>query len=218
MHLSHMRKRLIFRKGTFFSFAVLAPLTATSEPSQGASDCRAVPDSLRTPSAARLAAGSYALTIIATAGGKPGTQASGTLTLRETVSTNRSSRTGRLPRSDENRSATPLWGYIDADLASVGAPLPDGNNPDEPQPTSRDPIYPGLLVHIQNWGSLTLPQQYVLTVGTTYNVRVRLHYAVADGPGILMNVRQITIKGFRGTWQQGGLVVAGGYFCAVRLP
>ena len=213
-----MRKRFIPHQTTLLALALLAPLAATPKPRQRASECRAVSDSLRTPQAARLAVGAYALTVIATNGGKPGTQTSGTLTLRQTLSTDRSPRTGQPPRSDENISATPLWGYIDADLATVGAPLPDGHNPDEPQPTSLDPIYPGLLVHIQNWGSPTLPQQYVLMVGTSYNVRVKLHSAVMDGPGIVMNVREITLKGFRGTWHQGGLVIAGGYFCAVRLP
>ena len=217
MHLIGVCNPSLPRRTSFVVIAGLAMFAARPAYGQGATECLAVTDSLRTPNTARLTAGSYTVQMVTTDGAKPGAKATGTLTLVRTLGTDRSPRTRKLPRADENRRAIPLWGYIDADLLAVGAPLPDGKNADEPQPHSRDPIYPGVLVHIQNWGSHTLPQQIVLFVGTSHNARVRLGYMVLDGPGILMNVRRMLPEGFLGTWHQGGRVAAGGYFCAFTL-
>jgi hypothetical protein len=217
VHLFGMLNAFLPRTISLIVLAGLATSEAESAYGQDATKCLAVSDSLPTPDTARLTGGTYTLEMVATAGAKPGAKARGTLTLVPTLGTDRSPRTRLRPRTDENRRAIPFWGYIDADLLSVGAPLPDGKNADEPQPHSRDPIYPGVLVHIQNWGSRTLPQQIVLLVGTSLNARVRLDYMVLDGPGILMKVRQLLPDGFLGTWHQGGRLVAGGYFCAFAL-
>lgn len=194
--------------------AILAIPASCSRPSDDKELCDPVSDSLRTTDSSRLVSGSYRLVIVATNGARSGAKVQGTLTLRPTLGTDRSPESGRQPRANENRASTPLWGYIDADLASVGAPLPDSGNPDEPGASSRDPVFPGVLVHVQNWGEPSLRQQFMLTVATSFNARVDLGYVRMDGPGFIMNVREITARGFRGTWNQGGRIVAEGYFCA----
>jgi hypothetical protein len=180
-----------------------------------ARSCGPVSDSLRTPESARLAAGAYAFVIVSTVGSTAGASAQGRLILHPTRPSDRSPRTGQHPRSDEDRERTPLYGSLDADLTKVGAPLPDGRNADEPLPSSTDPLFPGVLVHVQL--RPTERQQNVLTVATSINARVDLGYGVADGPGIFLRVRELTPAAFAGTWAQGGLEEAGGYFCARRL-
>ena len=181
-----------------------------------AESCRAVSDSLRTPESARLAAGEYGFVITSTVGPTAGKTSEGRLVLRPTAPADRSPRTGQSPRADEDRERRPLYGYLDADLARVGAPLPNGLTADEPMPNSTDPLFPGVLVHVQKGPGER--QQNVLTVATSINARVDLGYGVADGPGIFLRVREIAPDGFAGTWAQGGLEEAGGFFCAKRLP
>ena len=181
-----------------------------------AQGCHAVSDSLRTPESARLAAGQYGFVITSTVGPTAGTTSEGRLTLRPTAPTDRSPRTGQSPRADEDRERRPLYGYLDADLARVGAPLPNGRTADEPMPNSTDPLFPGVLVHVQTGPGER--QQSVLTVAMSYNARVDLGGAAGDGPGIFLRVRQIAPDGFAGRWTQGGRQAAGGYFCAKRLP
>ena len=191
---------------------------AVGAPVQRSRVCRPVSDSLHTPRAARLRAGDYDFTIASTVGKTAGATTHGRLVLRPTSAADRSPRTGQGPRPGENRAANPLYGYLtDADLTRVGASLPDGSRPDEPLPSSVDPIFPGFLSHVQNWGAEGALEQNVLTAGTSINARVELGYAVADGPGVFMMVRALDDSGFAGTWQPGGREAAGGYFCAVRL-
>ena len=199
-------------RGSWERFAVAEPLSRLSR------GCRAVSKSLRTPGAARLQPGDYGFTIVSTIGPTAGDSVRGRLVLRPTRFTDRSPRTGQGPRPDENRGAKPLYGFLlDADLAHIGAPLPDGTRADEPLPSSTDPIFPGFLAHVQNWGGAEASSQNVLTAGTSINARVDLGYGVADGQGIFLMVRTLDASGFGGTWQQGGLLAAGGYFCAERV-
>ena len=203
-----------------FRFAlVLAAVTAarpgaTLAPSQQA--CGPVNDSLRVSRGALPSAGTYQLIITATIGPKSGRRATGELLLWPTTPGDRSPRTGQTPSPNENLAAAPLWGAITADLREVGAPLPDMRQSDWPQPGSQDPVFPGVLVRIQNWQSDTLLQQPMLWVAAPSNVRTDLGYAVADGPGIILRVRALTDSTFRGTWGPAGRLRVGGYFCAAR--
>src|SRR5437879_11139832 len=103
-----------------------------------------------------------------------------------------------------------------SDLSQVGAFLPVRGDSTAPQPDSDDPIFPGVLVRIQNWERGDRLHQNTLWVATGANIRADRSYEVADGPGIVMNVRQLDKEGFRGTWGPAGRVFAGGYLCARR--
>jgi len=60
------------------------------------------------------------------------------------------------------------------------------------------------------------PPQFAMVVGTLSNLRDDTGWL--DGAGIVMYVRRIDEAGFRGTWQEWGIVRAGrGYFCATRV-
>ena len=180
-----------------------------------ATNCLAVSDSFRTVDNWRPAPGEYHLTMVAVDSLHRGARASGPLLLWRTSASDSSPTTNARPARVDTVS-TPLYGATTVDLPRVGVILSDDFM--IPRPFSRDPLYPGILVHIQNWGRSGALRQSVLTVGTLTNVRAPLDYGMTDGPGAGLWVRQATADGFRGTWGPwGGLRASGyGYFCAVR--
>lgn len=194
---------------------LLVGVAPSALPSQELSPapCAAVSDALRTEDNWRPPPGEYQLTLVSTYGPRAGKSASGTLHLWRTTARDRSPRTGARPERVDT-AATPLYGATDMDLAAVGVNLL--NRADIPRPDSRDPVYPGVLVHIQNWGQTRRLRQSVLTIGTHGNVRAKLDYAMTDGPGTGLWAREVTPGGFRGTWGPWGLTGGAGHFCAER--
>jgi hypothetical protein len=179
--------------------------------------CAPVNDSLRTADSARLAPGIYSLVMVATDGPRSRSRINGDLTLRATSLDDRSSRTGQLPARGERRAAMPLWGWFNGDLRGVGAPLPDRADTTVPQPDSDDPIYPGVVVLVQNWQGPSRLRQNMLWISTGQNFRAERNWMMADGPGIVLNVRVLNAEGFAGTWGPAGLARVGGYYCARRM-
>jgi hypothetical protein len=198
----------------FVIWTTAAAATARTQEMGSALPCEAVEDSLRTSVEARLLPGVYRLVMVATGGPASGKRAEGRLELRRTALSDRSPRTGAGPERADT-GMTPLYGFSDLDFGAVGVSLSPG--PEIPAPTSRDPIYPGLLAHVQNWGSRTHPQQNALTVGTQSNVRAKLAAVMVDGPGAGLWVRRLWADRFEGTWRPWGRGGGWGYFCAVRL-
>jgi hypothetical protein len=151
-----------------------------------------------------LTPGEYRLSMTATRGSQRGHSTQGPLTLRITPP-----RAGQHP--DESRYA-PLYGWTDADLTNVGAPLcADGP---APAPSPRDSVFTGVLV-------LKLPPESVLdarvsrpkdapilVTGTGTNIRDggrRL-----DGCGIGLFVQSRGWNCLRGEWGEWGLEHDGG--------
>jgi len=178
--------------------------------------CAPSDDSLRTPDSARLTPGVYTLVVVATNGPLARSRARGTLTLRATSPDDRSPRTGKGPARNERRGGMPLWGWFNGDLRAVGAPLPDPTDSTVPQPDSDDPIYPGVLVLVQNWHEPSPLHQNMLWISTGENFRAERDWAMADGPGVVLNVRVLNTDGFAGTWGAAGRARVGGYYCARR--
>ena len=195
--------------------ALRASQPGLAQYAQGA--CTPTSDSLRTADSARVAPGTYAVVLVATVGPRAGAGVEGSLTLRPTRTTDRSPHTGQGPARTENRAHVPLWGTFAGDLGRVGAPLPDIGDRYSPQPDSDDPIFPGVLVLIQNWQNPALLRQNMLWVATGSNDRADVDYATVDGPGIVMNVRRLDGTAFSGTWGPAGRSRVGGYFCAQLL-
>jgi hypothetical protein len=195
-------------------WTTVAASTACAQEVGSALRCEPVEDSLRTSVEARLVPGVYQLVMVATGGPAAGKRVEGRLELRRTALSDRSPHTGAGPERPDT-GMTPLYGFSDLDFAAVGVSLSPGS--EIPAPTSRDPIYPGLLAHVQNWGSHTHPQQNALTVGTQSNVRAKLEAHMVDGPGAGLWVRRLRTDGFEGTWRPWGRGGGWGYFCAVRL-
>lgn len=145
--------------------------------------------------AAEIGPGEYRLTLVATSGSKSGSSSQGNLWLS--------------PTSGGDTDRHPLYGATDLDFKRIGAPM-DEQGP-EPDPTSRDPVSPGVLV-------LREPKETVLAIGTQSNLRDGgiLHL---DGSGIGLWVTEAGPTGFSGTWRAWGTVVDGaGYFCATPRP
>jgi hypothetical protein len=160
---------------------------------------------------AELRAGKYRLTLAASNGQWRGKQVSGSLELRKTTSTDRSPRTGQAAR--DSLALTPLWGATDVKFHVVGAPVLASDTL-VPSPTSLDPVYPGVLVTILRSPIRANPVGNILLIGTLTNRRADIGWM--DGPGIALAVRQVDSSGFRGTWQEWGIVMGGrGYFCAI---
>jgi hypothetical protein len=158
----------------------------------------------------QIEAGEYKVVFVATNGRWEGEIASGTLVLRKTSPYDRSPRTGE---KAQDHQIAPLFGWLDADLSSVGAPI----MPDKvvASPQSRDPVYPGVLVLSIDWGKDYPPGTPVLTVSTLSNLRNGILWT--DGAGIGLWVHSVTPEGFSGLWREWGIVVGGrGHFCATK--
>ena len=160
-----------------------------------------------------LGPGEYVLQIAAREGSMAGNTAGGRLWLLATSLTDRSVRTGRI--ADANRSDPryiPLYGWTEVDLGRVGAPLcSDGP---APAPTSRDPVFPGVLVLTVDpaWafeanGVVRPKDGPMLVLGTLSNMRDGA--GRLDGCGIGLFAQSIGRNCIRGAWAEWGIVADG---------
>jgi hypothetical protein len=150
--------------------------------------------------------------LVAKRGTRAGKMVVGKLWLTSTSQSDVSPTTGERPPQTEQLSAIPLYGSLEMDLEAVGAPIKrhDANAPD---PDSRDPIRPGVLVHLVGWEPKYPENTPVLTIGTVSNLRTGKIWV--DGPGMGLWVHQLGPSGFAGRWDAWGIVSDGsGYFCA----
>ncbi len=205
-----------YRRSSTLVLAVVVTLSASSSLFAVATPeaCRPLegepPESLNET----LSVGRYSVEFVATVGSKDGARVVGTMTLRLTSRSDRSPRTGEAAE-DYDITQTPLYGWLEADLRLVGALLcrPDGIS--GPLPDSRDPVYPGVLVHLSRWSpdsSTKFPDGApVLTVGMNRR-KVELW---AEGCGIIMWIYAKRNGEFIGKWHEiGNLAQDGlGHFC-----
>jgi hypothetical protein len=186
-------------------FVVTPAITEDASPR---SRCLAMPAAPQPDTA--LSVGNYTLTLVTTSGLKAGSEATGSLWLARTSPADQSPRTGRRPASSSRRGV-PFYGAVDLDFASVGAPV-FRDDTLVPPPESRDPVRPGVVVLMQNWGIDTLPRRLVLVIGSLTNRRDDEGWL--DGPGIALLVRSTNGQAFFGTWSEWGIIRGGqGHFC-----
>lgn len=105
-------------------------------------------------------------------------------------------------------ASTPLYGFTDVDLESVGAHRVG-------DPGSRDPSAPGVLVlEREEYGRRII----TVRLGSDANRKDLVRY---DGTYTALSVRNIDEEGFAGSWRSGGglgFSVTTGYFCAREVP
>ena len=195
----------------FAAFALDSAVTA-APPCTGASAQEATADAL--PSLA----GAYLLTLVATEGSRQGARAHGRFWVYPTSAGDRSPRTGRGPAHPDS-DVRPYFGATDLDFAAVGAPMEWSDTLDPPKPTSRDPIYPGVLSsRLPLLDSADAPgvPRFTFMVGTLSNRRDDL--VGLDGPGIGLFVQEASAEGITGRWGPWGRKYDGrGYFCLRRV-
>jgi len=141
-----------------------------------------------------LLSGQYEIQFKATGGTSKGNSASGQLWLAPIDPSVR-------------QDGHPLYGWLNADLSLVDAPI---CSDDEPAPMSRDPLNPGVLVTTERDG------HQVLTVA---NAGHKYHpgYVTFDGCGIILYIDQADSATFSGRWGAYGIIYNGcGYFQARR--
>ncbi len=98
--------------------------------------------------------------------------------------------------------SSPLFGSTDVNIESVGAVLV-GNL------SSQDPASPGVLVIESETGS---GPSILLRLGSDANRRDLVRF---DGGYAVLNVEEITVESFGGTWSSGALgLESEGFFCA----
>ena len=179
-------------------------------------DCLAVDDSVRTDDASRIAPGLYRLTMIAEGSWAPGS-ARGNLWLSRTSAEDRSAAHPSARAPDGDTASAPLFGWTDIDVRRVGVLnyAPDTGQFFVPDPTSRDPLYPGVIVLIQNWQPNHGLRQNALLIGTFANRRPD-GFDFMDGGGVALWVRRFSSGGFAGHWSPfGRRRESDGHFCAV---
>ena len=144
--------------------------------------------------------GSYSLTLVATAGAAAGDTVVGTLELQPY-----SPEMQQLPGpggAAHPDFVAPLFGTADIDLDAVGARTPGRLG-------SADPNMPGVMV-IEGTG---VPQSIILRFGSDANHRDQQAF---EGTYTVLDVREISDGGFRGSWRSGLTTTeAQGFFCAV---
>ena len=156
-----------------------------------------------------IAAGEYVLRIAARAGSMQGAVTGGHVWLVPTSPEDRSPATGEVVAANlADARYMPLYGWTDVDLHRVGAPLCDDGTP---PPTSRDPVFPGILVITLDpaWAfeatGVTRPKDGpILVMGTASNMRdgrVRI-----DGCGIGLFGQSPGRACIRGVWSAWGTV------------
>jgi hypothetical protein len=180
-------------------------------------ECDGVADSLRTADGARIVPGHYWLTMVAD--DRVLATAHGNLWLTPTSPGDRSPVHPDARPPDGDTAWAPLYGATDADLPRVGALnyAPDTGTYFVPTPSSRDPLYPGVIVQIQNWQPNRGRRQNALVIGSFVNRRPDGQHFL-DGGGIVLWVRHFADGGFYGSWQPFGRREEGeGHFCAVPM-
>ena len=156
---------------------------------------------VETPAAEVMAtglAGEYTLRLVATAGARRGASAEGRLELREQEDGSRGMGDG--DAGADTTFSYPLRGTAELDFAAVGATLPG-------DAASADPTAPGVLV-------IQRPTGVMLRLGSEAN---RAGVRRFDGGYTVLQVQQVTERGFAGTWRSAvQLEESGGHFCAVK--
>jgi hypothetical protein len=155
--------------------------------------------------------GDYDLSLVSTCGTRAGGSASGGLTLVQALSTDRSPATGQLV-APESLKTILLYGWTDLDFRAVDAPLCR----DEVAPTSRDPVFPGVVLHSMDWMGVD-PSSHLppltLLIGTVSNPRDGS--LVTDGCGIFLGLETWDGRCYRGHWDAWGIALGGaGTFAA----
>src|SRR5215510_5856453 len=178
-------------------------------------DCRRVPIPKSPVEASLIAPGTYSVRFVATWGSRAGSEMVGRLTLLPTSKQDRSLVSELSAPEDEVIAAIPLYGWLEGDLRAVGAPISSSDTA-EPDPESRDPLRPGVLLHLITWRSGYPKPTPVLTVATVSNLRDGQKRS--DGGGIGMWVHAVDGHGFVGDWDEWGVMKDGrGRFCATRV-
>jgi len=161
--------------------------------------------------------GDYELTLTAECGSRAGVSAHGRLALARARRTDASPRTGETAPEFEDRKVL-LYGWTDLDFGAVGAIV---YGTPAPPPTSRDPIYPGVLVVATSWflqidPALSLPRNApMMLIGTNSNSRMGALFT--DGSGIALLIEAWRAQCYRGRWDAWGIVANGaGAFKACR--
>jgi hypothetical protein len=145
----------------------------------------------------------YELRLIAKGGSRKGKSVSGYLTLRKTLADERSPRTGETAVLDPH---FPAWGWTDADLRQVGAPLCDDDL--HPSPGSHDPVYPGVVILDEDARVPLRPRDRpFLLIATLTNLRNGM--TPVDGCGIWLPVKRHDARCFRGWWEGFGTAYDG---------
>ena len=139
-------------------------------------------------------AGQYQLTLVEVVNGTDARSAQGTLTLRQ-----------QPPELDSlGNSATPLYGFTDVNLRTVGAY-------EVGDPDSEDPQAPGVLILESDSDGV---RRILLRLGADANRRDDMLF---DGAYTVLEVHEIAADGFAGTWRSGlRLSRIEGYFCAKK--
>lgn len=131
---------------------------------------------------------------------RPINEATGRLFLRPTSPDDRSPVTGEGPRPvPEWRKTPPLYGFTDLDFGRVDGPLCEGETP----PSSRDPIYPGVLLDFDPAEPDRGPTLYM--GNNTRGPRNRSF----DGCGIGLYIQTWDGSCYRGHWDGSSIVAQG---------
>jgi hypothetical protein len=189
--------------------SILVSLLALAACAARADTCEEVPSVAASLDSALLKPGTYKLVVVATSGRKQGASAEGELNLRPTSPSDRSPRTGQIAQ-DTNLAEAPLYGWAELDFLAVDAPV--GNA----LASSRDPVFPGVLVRLISWQEGYPAKTPVLLVSTVSNRRDDM--ILLDGGGIGLWVRRLSEGSFAGEWSGWGIAISGtGYFCATLV-
>jgi hypothetical protein len=151
-------------------------------------------------STTRIGPGTYQMTLTAVQGGKSGNQTSGPLVIRASTCEDRSPPTGEQIENCRNLCMTPLYGWTSVDLTAVGAAVPRPES-SIPAPSSRDPLYPGVL-ELSDCGQDPKREVQMFVIGSVLNRRDSRFGN--DGPGIVVQVRHAGEGCHGGDWSEGG--------------
>jgi hypothetical protein len=189
--------------------SIIVSLLALAAYAARADTCERAPSVAASFDVTLLKPGTYKLVVVATSGRKQGASAEGELNLRPTSPSDRSPRTGQIAQ-DRNLAEAPFYGWAELDFLAVGAPV--GNA----VASSRDPVFPGVLVRLISWQEGYPEKTPVLLVSTVSNRRDDM--IVMDGGGIGLWVRRLSDGSFAGDWSGWGIAISEtGYFCATLV-
>ena len=171
------------------------PQEAVSKPRLQTAICEPISERLQAGATLAGMAGPYRLTLVEVVDGTDARSAQGTLTLHQ-----------QPPGLDSlGPASTPLYGFTDVNLRTVGAHRVG-------DPASENPQAPGVLVLESDRGG---KRRILLRLGADAN---RRDTALFDGAYTVLEVHKIDADGFAGRWRSGlrGLR-SKGYFCASRV-
>lgn len=174
-------------------------------------DC-SLPEDMPSPFSHPLRPGGYALRLVALEGSRAGSRVDGVLYLEQASRADRSPVTGEVAETPP--TATPFYGWMKIDLSAVAAPVCRDDL--HPQASSRDPVFPGVLVLNDDFApdarSARPPSMPLITVASLTNRR--LDEGWVDGCGFAMHLQTWNGRCFRGRWSEWGVRKDGrGVFC-----